>query len=110
MVFQRIWLMIFASMCTTNVIAMDPRCQGRQGMIHLDATGRVLNIMHSAQSPLVAELLDCRSCDELLSTAERMRQLGVQLANVGRIMAAGGAEVKRKAVLARMAKLNCQEV
>jgi hypothetical protein len=56
MILNRIWLYIFATMCTTAVIAMDQTCAGRTGWV-------CKRVMYPRCTP--DQVLDCRTCEQL---------------------------------------------
>jgi hypothetical protein len=106
MISKRIWLLIFATMCTTSVIAMDPRCQGRRGIVELDTLGRETRLYdrngNCVNCGQVVEKLDCRSCDQLRSQYEHENRWADAYQFPLHVR-----ELHRRPLLNRMALLNC---
>jgi hypothetical protein len=107
MILNRIWLYIFATMCTTAVIAMDARCQGRQGIVHLDASGSEVRFRQAPSvdqsGSQVVEVLDCRSCDQLRIADQELRMW----AEAHSLPTNVRDELYRRPVLDRMVALMC---
>ncbi len=93
MISKRIWLSIFATLCTTAVIAMDPRCgdlRANAKPIPMMGQGwfsvrpdenaikkwmdecRYDQICHPSYVPNIK--IDCRSCEELKQEADKVNR------------------------------------